>query len=194
MSLHTWDARRACIANVWIYEYSSIPDTRRWPSSQRNLFRSSNYCDILENLLSPRHEFLTNFIKLGLRDKFDIKKKKLHQTSIVLLKYNYTFLRNFKIERFKIESNIILTGMYTSSYTSFWGDWLKPKKDLSEITDKIVNAKQLLCRDALSPLKWENFKWFRWRLLYPPSFSRKTIGTSFPLYAFSLSFTLSPHK
>jgi len=61
-------------------------------------------------LLSPRHEFLTNFIKLGLRDKFDIKKKK-PQTSIVLLKYNYTFLRNFKIERFKIESNIILTGM-----------------------------------------------------------------------------------
>jgi len=39
----------------------------------------------------------------------------MHQTSIVLLKlynfFNYTFPRNFKIKRFKIKSNIILTGM-----------------------------------------------------------------------------------
>lgn len=29
---------------------------------------------------------------------------------------------------------------------------------ISRITDKIVNAKRLLCRGALIPLKWENFK------------------------------------
>lgn len=42
-------------------------------------------------------------------------------------------------------------------------DYTKLKTEesfISGITDKIVNAKRLLCRGALIPLKWENFKWF----------------------------------
>lgn len=48
-----WDARCVCAVHVRIYEYSSIPDTgERAPSLERDLYRSSNYCDTPENFFS----------------------------------------------------------------------------------------------------------------------------------------------